>query len=54
MTPFIQLTPAINQEARINATFLRKVTENGKARWASCDDWDNPIFGCLLLDVSIR
>ena len=47
MTPFIQLNPAINQEARINATFLERVIGEGKSSWwEPCSDWENPIFGC--------
>lgn len=46
-SPFIQITPAINQDARINANFLTKNTEaNGSPPWRVCNDWDNPIFGC--------
>jgi hypothetical protein len=48
MTPFIQLTPAINQEARINAMFLEHVLDNAQkpTGWKPCSDWENPIFGC--------
>jgi hypothetical protein len=49
-SPFIQITPAINQTARINAAFLqRNFDDNGTALtppWRICNDWDNPIFGC--------
>ncbi len=49
-SPFIQITPAINQSARINASFLkRNFDDNGAALtppWTVCNDWDNPIIGC--------
>jgi hypothetical protein len=47
MTPFIQLTPAINQEARINAVFVEKFSGSSKKPWKPCSDWENPIFGCI-------
>jgi hypothetical protein len=50
LSPFIQITPAINQASRINASFLRKdFDQSGKLAsppWTTCNDWDNPIFGC--------
>lgn len=54
MTPFIQLTPAINQEARINATFVEMLTDSGTPGWKPCSDWENPIFGCMFLDSRSR
>lgn len=54
MTPFIQLTPAINQEARLNFKFLEsKVDVDGIAQpWSICSDWDSPIFGCKTADYT--
>lgn len=46
LCPFIQITPAINQNARINARFVEKDSE--PSSWKVCDDWDNPILGCKL------
>ena len=46
LSPFIQITPAINQAARINASFLTKSTDSNSPPWRECNDWDNPIFGC--------
>ena len=48
MTPFIQLNPAINQEARINANFVKP---NG-SKWQICSEWDNPILGCKFTAVA--
>lgn len=51
MTPFIQLQPSINQNARVNATFLKRVTDTNNApRWLPCTDWENPIIGCKSND----
>jgi hypothetical protein len=44
MTPFIQLNPAINQAARMNAAFLRVAPD--EKSWLPSNEWDNPIFGC--------
>lgn len=52
MTPFIQLTPAINQEARINATFVEMISGPGKESWKPCSDWENPIFGWILVNYA--
>lgn len=53
MTPFIQLTPAINQEARINATFLQKIqSPNETKSWKPCSDWENPIFGWVVVNYA--
>jgi hypothetical protein len=53
MTPFIQLTPALNQEARINALFLEKITNANKSQsWQPCSDWENPIFGWVVVNYA--
>jgi hypothetical protein len=54
MTPFLQLTPAINQEARINAAFLQKTTtpNGGSLAWTPCSDWENPIFGWIVVNYA--
>ncbi|KAH8654011.1 hypothetical protein BGZ60DRAFT_496363 [Tricladium varicosporioides] len=53
-SPFIQITPAINQTSRINANFLRKdLDADGKLQsppWTICNDWDNPIVGWILVN----
>lgn len=40
LCPLVQLTPAINQEARINAEFMVQDGSN----WRVATDWDNPIW----------
>ncbi|KAK0117084.1 hypothetical protein ONS96_012922 [Cadophora gregata f. sp. sojae] len=54
LSPFVQITPAINQSARINASFLIKdFDRTGKAMappWRVCNDWDNPIFGWIVVN----
>jgi hypothetical protein len=53
MTPFMQLTPAINQEARINSVFLQKVKDvNNSQSWKPCSDWENPIFGWVVVNYA--
>ena len=47
LCPYVQLTPAVNQEARLNAVFV--VPENkptgGFSNWSRTSDWDQPIWG---------
>ncbi|CZR52728.1 uncharacterized protein PAC_02605 [Phialocephala subalpina] len=54
LSPFIQITPAINQTSRINAHFLRKdLDASGKLQsppWTICNDWDNPIIGWIVVN----
>jgi hypothetical protein len=47
-SPFIQITPAINQPARINSCFLKQdnPSQGQSLAWQTCTDWENPIFGC--------
>jgi hypothetical protein len=40
LCPLVQLTPAINQDARINAEFMLRDGGN----WRVASDWDNPIW----------
>jgi hypothetical protein len=54
ITPFIQLTPAINQEARINSYFMQRV-EDGKGKfisWAPSTPWENPVFGWVVINYA--
>jgi hypothetical protein len=48
LSPFVQLTPAINQDARINASWLRRGHAPSSAVWSPCSDWENPVFGCRI------
>ncbi|CZR68331.1 uncharacterized protein PAC_18230 [Phialocephala subalpina] len=52
LSPFIQITPAINQAARINASFLTKSTDSNSPPWRECNDWDNPIFGWIIVNYA--
>ncbi|KAH8901387.1 hypothetical protein GQ53DRAFT_851002 [Thozetella sp. PMI_491] len=54
MTPFIQLTPAINQEARINLSFVEPQSGHGDPRttWSIRGDWENPIFGWVIVNYA--
>jgi len=45
---FIQIPPRINQPMRLNAHFMIKDTEV----WRPVDDWENPIFGWLLINFA--
>jgi len=45
LSPFIQISPSINQPCKLNAYFLKKDESNLKD-WKVCTDWENPIFGC--------
>jgi hypothetical protein len=48
ISPFIQITPSINQKARINANFLLRDNDakGNPTAWRTCAEWENPIFGC--------
>ncbi|KAF8627118.1 hypothetical protein AX15_004532 [Amanita polypyramis BW_CC] len=48
---FIQIPPRINQPARLNAHFLVK-DESKPDVWRPADEWDNPIFGWLLINFA--
>ncbi|KAJ9607111.1 hypothetical protein H2200_008183 [Cladophialophora chaetospira] len=55
ISPFIQITPSINQSARINADFLEvEIDSSGKAtgNWAVCTEWENPIFGWIIVNYA--
>jgi hypothetical protein len=50
---FIQLTPSINQEARINASFMTQDTV-GKtySPWRECTEYESPIWGWLIVNYA--
>lgn len=48
---FIQITPRINQPVRLNSHFLVKDAFD-PTTWRASDDWDNPIFGWLLINFA--
>ncbi|KJX99852.1 hypothetical protein TI39_contig350g00002 [Zymoseptoria brevis] len=49
---FVQFTPAINQEARINASFLNPNTDGPTPSWHETNDdmHESPVFGWLVLN----
>jgi hypothetical protein len=51
LNPFIQLTPTINQAARVNAELMiREVDDVGTFKgWRVANDWENPVFGWVRL-----
>ncbi|EMD00389.1 hypothetical protein BAUCODRAFT_144067 [Baudoinia panamericana UAMH 10762] len=54
MSPFIQLTPSINQDCRANACFVQKNGDgNGKfLKWSPSNTWENPIFGWVIVNYA--
>ncbi|OQO04338.1 hypothetical protein B0A48_10949 [Cryoendolithus antarcticus] len=52
VTRFIQLTPSINQNARINASFLNANLDNKAPYWHETNDdtHESPVFGWLVLN----
>ncbi|KAL9610371.1 MAG: hypothetical protein Q9167_004911 [Letrouitia subvulpina] len=46
--PFINLPPAINQPARLNAAFVTKSNES----WKTSSEWENPIWGWLVVNFA--
>lgn len=54
MSPFIQLTPSINQDARINSSFVQKDMD-GKGnfvQWRPSTTWENPIVGWIVVNYA--
>jgi hypothetical protein len=54
ISQFIQLTPAINQEARINGAFLTQdtVAPNQYSAWRETNDFESPIWGWLVVNYA--
>lgn len=54
LCPYIQLTPAINQDARLNAAFILPGSDsNGTfTGWTASYDWDQPIWGWLVINYA--
>jgi hypothetical protein len=48
--PFVSLPPAINQPARLNAAFV--VRDDTSGAWRKCSDWENPIWGWLVINYA--
>ncbi|KAL8927115.1 MAG: hypothetical protein Q9208_002499 [Pyrenodesmia sp. 3 TL-2023] len=54
LCPYIQLTPAINQPARLNAHFVspKPATDAAFAGWRIADDWDQPVWGWVIVNFA--
>jgi hypothetical protein len=54
LCPYVQLTPAINQSARINAEFVEPVTDsNGTFQsWKTTNDWDEPVWAWVVVNYA--
>ncbi|KAK7598454.1 hypothetical protein V3481_000080 [Fusarium oxysporum f. sp. vasinfectum] len=54
VSQFIQLTPAINQDARINGVFLTQdtIASNKYSAWREATDFENPIWGWLVVNYA--
>ena len=54
MSPFIQLTPTINQDARINACFVQKDNDakGNFTQWRPSTAWENPIIGWIVVNYA--
>ncbi|KAF1834716.1 hypothetical protein BDW02DRAFT_325050 [Decorospora gaudefroyi] len=51
---FMQLTPSINQDARINASFLIRdtISKNTYSPWRETTDYESPIWGWLVINYA--
>ncbi|KAH8797905.1 hypothetical protein F5884DRAFT_687621 [Xylogone sp. PMI_703] len=47
-----KLAPSINQPARLNAHFVVRDPANTTAPWRPCDQWENPIWGWLVVNYA--
>ncbi|KAI1624653.1 hypothetical protein EDD37DRAFT_627652 [Exophiala viscosa] len=59
LCPYMQLTPAINQPARINAAFLKQEIggrdKNGQAQfsaWREALDFEQPVWGWMVINYA--
>lgn len=56
---FIQLPPQINQNARLNADFVKRTADDddkpaiqGLAPWRPMTEWENPIWGWIVVNYA--
>ncbi|MCJ1385953.1 hypothetical protein MMC17_009078 [Xylographa soralifera] len=51
---YMLLTPSINQDARINASFLLRdpLTDGGFSAWREASDYEQPIFGWIIINYA--
>ncbi|KAF5575310.1 hypothetical protein FPANT_11394 [Fusarium pseudoanthophilum] len=47
---FMQVSPAINQPARLNASFVISDTSQTRAYWRPITEWENPVWGWLVVN----
>lgn len=47
-----QLPPGINQSARLNGCYVIPNARNGTAKWKPANEWDNPVWGWLVLNYA--
>jgi hypothetical protein len=50
LCPYVQLSPAINQGARLNAEFVEPVTDTqgNFTAWKATNDWEEPVWAWLV------
>lgn len=50
---FLQLPPQINQNARFNANFVKRVAETDRlAKWRPATEWEMPIWGWVITNYA--
>ena len=49
---FIQLPPQINQNARLNADFVKRTADQALAYWRPTTEWENPIWGWIVANYA--
>ena len=53
LTQYMQLEPSINQDVRINSTFLvRDTTPGTPTPWRAASDYESPIFGWIIVNYA--
>jgi hypothetical protein len=56
LCPYVQLSPAINQNARLNGSFLIQDTLDSPTKtfspWREATDYENPIWGWLIVNYA--
>lgn len=54
LSPFIQMTPAINQDSRINSNFMQKLfdKDGNFTAWQATTEWENPIVGWIVVNYA--
>ncbi|RPA73818.1 hypothetical protein BJ508DRAFT_418898 [Ascobolus immersus RN42] len=52
---YIQIPPQINQDARLNASFVveeQSIEMKGSSYWRPAADWENPVWGWLVINYA--